>query len=147
MARLVYEGAAGDVGPVVARAACARIREWMDRGVSERATLAVDGRGAEGAFVGPTILDDVASDMAVAHEEIFGPVLSVSRVDTPDGAIAVVKRSRFGNGRSIFTQNGAAVRRHRHEGDGDVALLLQRPGERNLLRREVTVGRRQACAV
>jgi malonate-semialdehyde dehydrogenase (acetylating) / methylmalonate-semialdehyde dehydrogenase len=106
---------ATDVGPVVSRAACERIRDWIDRGVSAGATLAVDGRGAEGGFVGPTILDDVAPDMDVAREEIFGPVLCVIRVGTLDEAIGVVNRSRFGNGTSIFTENGAAVRRYRHD--------------------------------
>jgi malonate-semialdehyde dehydrogenase (acetylating)/methylmalonate-semialdehyde dehydrogenase len=107
-----------DVGPVVSQAACDRVRGWIDRGVEEGVTLAVDGRDAgagEGAFVGPTIMDDVAPDMDVAREEIFGPVLSVIRVDTLDEAIAVVNASRFGNGTSIFTENGAAVRRYRHD--------------------------------
>jgi malonate-semialdehyde dehydrogenase (acetylating)/methylmalonate-semialdehyde dehydrogenase len=105
-----------DVGPVVSPTACEKIRGWIERGVSEGATLAVDGRDAgEGAFVGPTILDDVTLDMAVAQEEIFGPVLSIIRVDTLDQAIEVVNRSRFGNGTSIFTENGAAVRRYRHD--------------------------------
>jgi malonate-semialdehyde dehydrogenase (acetylating) / methylmalonate-semialdehyde dehydrogenase len=107
-----------DVGPVVSHAACERIRGWIDRGVEEGATLAVDGREVgegEGSFVGPTIMDDVTPEMEVAREEIFGPVLSVIRVDTLDEAIAVVNRSRFGNGTSIFTENGAAVRRYRHD--------------------------------
>jgi malonate-semialdehyde dehydrogenase (acetylating)/methylmalonate-semialdehyde dehydrogenase len=105
-----------EVGPVVSTAACERIRGWIDRGVEEGATLALDGRDSgEGAFVGPTILDDVTPDMAVAQEEIFGPVLSIVRVDTLDEAIGVVNRSRFGNGTSIFTENGAAVRRYRHD--------------------------------
>jgi malonate-semialdehyde dehydrogenase (acetylating)/methylmalonate-semialdehyde dehydrogenase len=107
---------ATDVGPVVSQAACERIRGWIDRGVDDGATLAVDGRDArEGAFVGPTILDDVTPEMAVVQEEVFGPVLVVVHVDTLDEAIGVVNRSRFGNGTSIFTENGAAVRRYRHE--------------------------------
>jgi malonate-semialdehyde dehydrogenase (acetylating) / methylmalonate-semialdehyde dehydrogenase len=105
-----------DVGPVVSQTAYERIRGWIERGVEEGATLAVDGRDAgEGTFVGPTIVDDVTPEMDVAREEIFGPVLSVIRVDTLDEAIAVVNRSRFGNGTSIFTENGAAVRRYRHD--------------------------------
>src|SRR4051794_16562673 len=107
-----------DVGPVVSQTACDRIRGWIDRGIEEGVTLAVDGRDAgqgDGAFVGPTIMDDVTPDLDVAKEEIFGPVLSVIRVDTLDEAIAVVNGSRFGNGTSIFTENGAAVRRYRHD--------------------------------
>jgi malonate-semialdehyde dehydrogenase (acetylating) / methylmalonate-semialdehyde dehydrogenase len=108
-----------DVGPVVSPAARDRIREWIDRGVADGASLAVDGRAvggdAEGAWVGPTIVDDVTPEMDIAQEEVFGPVLSVVRVDTLDEAIDVVNHSRFGNGVSIFTESGAAVRRFRHD--------------------------------
>ena len=108
-----------DVGPVVSQTACDRVKGWIDRGVEEGATLAVDGRdsgaGLEGSFVGPTILDDVRPEMEVAQEEIFGPVLSVVRADSLDDAIGVVNRSRFGNGVSIFTENAAAVRHFRHD--------------------------------
>jgi malonate-semialdehyde dehydrogenase (acetylating)/methylmalonate-semialdehyde dehydrogenase len=110
---------ATDVGPVVSAAARDRIREWIDRGVAGGASLAVDGRaaegGADGAWVGPTIVDEVTPEMDIAQEEVFGPVLSVVRVDTLDEAIEVVNRSRFGNGASIFTESGAAVRRFRHD--------------------------------
>ena len=72
---------ATDVGPVVSCAARDRIQGWIDRGVEDGATLVVDGRepdaDPDGAFVGPTILDDVTPDMAIAQEEIFGPVLTV----------------------------------------------------------------------
>jgi malonate-semialdehyde dehydrogenase (acetylating)/methylmalonate-semialdehyde dehydrogenase len=106
-----------EVGPVVSQAACDRVRAWIDRGEAAGATVVVDGRdpGVEGAFVGATILDGVTPDMEVAQEEIFGPVLVVIAVDTLDEAIEVVNRSRFGNGTSIFTENGAAVRRYRHD--------------------------------
>jgi malonate-semialdehyde dehydrogenase (acetylating) / methylmalonate-semialdehyde dehydrogenase len=111
-----------DVGPVISCAARDRIREWIDRGVAEGATLAVDGREPngddlpeDGSYVGPTILDEVTPDMAVAQEEIFGPVLSVINVGTLDDAINVINSSRFGNGVSIFTESGASVRRFRHE--------------------------------
>jgi malonate-semialdehyde dehydrogenase (acetylating)/methylmalonate-semialdehyde dehydrogenase len=81
--------------------------------------VVVDGRSPEanpdGAFVGPTILDEVKPDMEVAQEEIFGPVLSVIRAETLDDAIGFINESRFGNGTSIFTESGAAVRRFRHE--------------------------------
>ncbi len=108
-----------DVGPVVSHAARDRIREAIERGVDEGATLVVDGRdadaGHDGAWLGPTILDDVTPEMEVGREEVFGPVLSIVRVDTLDQAIEVVNRSRFGNGASIFTESGAAVRRYRHD--------------------------------
>jgi malonate-semialdehyde dehydrogenase (acetylating)/methylmalonate-semialdehyde dehydrogenase len=112
-----------DVGPVISCQARDRIREWIDRGVSEGASLAVDGREpngggelpADGSYVGPTILDGVTPEMDVAQEEIFGPVLSVINVGTLDEAIDVINSSRFGNGVSIFTESGASVRRFRHE--------------------------------
>jgi malonate-semialdehyde dehydrogenase (acetylating)/methylmalonate-semialdehyde dehydrogenase len=108
------------VGPVVSCSARDRIKEWIDKGVADGATIVVDGRGADGgnpdgAFVGPTILDDVSPDMDIAKEEVFGPVLTVLRADSLDDATAIVNNSRFGNGTSIFTENGAAVRRYRHD--------------------------------
>jgi malonate-semialdehyde dehydrogenase (acetylating)/methylmalonate-semialdehyde dehydrogenase len=108
-----------EVGPVVSPGARDRIREWIDRGVQDGGTLVVDGRAPDadpgGSYVGPTILDDVTSEMAIAREEVFGPVLTIVRAATLDDAIAVVNGSRFGNGASIFTESGAAVRRFRHE--------------------------------
>jgi malonate-semialdehyde dehydrogenase (acetylating)/methylmalonate-semialdehyde dehydrogenase len=108
-----------DVGPVISCAARDRIRSWIDRGVADGARLVVDGRGQgadpNGAFVGPTILDEVTADMEIAQEEVFGPVLTVIRTATLDDAIEIVNKSRFGNGTSIFTESGASVRRYRHE--------------------------------
>jgi malonate-semialdehyde dehydrogenase (acetylating) / methylmalonate-semialdehyde dehydrogenase len=110
---------ATEVGPLVSCAARDRVRGWIDRGVEEGATLVVDGRDPDadpaGAYVGPTILDDVTPDMPIAQEEVFGPVLTIIRTESLDEAIEVINRSRFGNGTSIFTENGAAVRRFRHE--------------------------------
>jgi malonate-semialdehyde dehydrogenase (acetylating)/methylmalonate-semialdehyde dehydrogenase len=107
------------VGPVVSPAARDRIKGWIDRGIADGATVAVDGRQTDthpdGAFVGPTILDDVAPDAPIVQEEVFGPVLTVVRAESLDEAIAIVNRSRFGNGTSIFTESGAAVRRYRHD--------------------------------
>jgi malonate-semialdehyde dehydrogenase (acetylating)/methylmalonate-semialdehyde dehydrogenase len=110
---------ATDVGPVVSAAARDRILAAIERAVADGATAVVDGRDAraegDGAFVGPTILADVRPEMAMAREEVFGPVLAVVHVDTLDDAIRVVNGSRFGNGTSIFTESGASVRRYRHE--------------------------------
>jgi malonate-semialdehyde dehydrogenase (acetylating) / methylmalonate-semialdehyde dehydrogenase len=108
-----------DVGPLISCEARDRIRGWIERAVEDGAEAAVDGREAaadpDGAYLGPTILDNVRPEMDVAREEVFGPVLSVIRVETLDDAIAVVNGSRFGNGTSIFTESGAAVRRYRHD--------------------------------
>lgn len=110
---------ATDVGPVVSPQARDRVRAWIDRGVQDGATAAVDGREAgpsgEGAYVGPTILEGVRPGMAVGREEIFGPVLSVIEVGSLDDAIAIINDSPFGNGTSIFTESGAAVRRFKHD--------------------------------
>jgi malonate-semialdehyde dehydrogenase (acetylating) / methylmalonate-semialdehyde dehydrogenase len=110
---------ATEVGPLVSCAARDRVRGWIDRGIEEGATLVVEGRDvaahADGAYVGPTILDDVTAEMPIAQEEVFGPVLTIIQTASLDEAIAVINRSRFGNGTSIFTENGAAVRRFRHE--------------------------------
>ena len=114
-----------DVGPVVSCAARDRVLGWIEKGVAEGATLLVDGRrpaaSPDGAFVGPTILDEVTPDMEVAQEEIFGPVLSVIHADSLDEAIAIVNGSRYGNGSSIFTESGAAARRYRH--DAQVGMI------------------------
>jgi malonate-semialdehyde dehydrogenase (acetylating)/methylmalonate-semialdehyde dehydrogenase len=71
----------------------------------------------EGFFFGPTILDNVTEDMRVAREEIFGPVLSVVRVDSLDEAIEFTNGSPFGNACSIYTEDGAAVRHWRERVD------------------------------
>ncbi len=108
-----------DVGPVVTFAARDRIVACIERAVAEGAVLELDGRGAgdqaDGAFVGPTILSGAAPEMQVVQEEVFGPVLTVVHAETLEEAIGVVNASRFGNGTSIFTENGAAVRRYRHD--------------------------------
>jgi malonate-semialdehyde dehydrogenase (acetylating)/methylmalonate-semialdehyde dehydrogenase len=108
-----------DVGPVVSCTSRDRILGWIEKGVEGGAELVVDGRrpaaNPDGAFVGPTILDGVTADMEVAQEEIFGPVLSVIHAGSLDEAIEIVNGSRYGNGTSIFTESGAAVRRYRHD--------------------------------
>ena len=109
--------AASEMGPVVSRAAKDRIVGLVGTGESQGARLAVDGRqlvvdGLEdGFFVGPTVIDDVTTEMDVYREEIFGPVLSVLRVDTVEQAIAVVNANPYGNGTAIFTSSGEAARK------------------------------------
>ena len=106
-----------DVGPVVSESARDRIRAAIEQAGADGADIVVDGRDAEGAgaFVGPTILDNVRPGSDAACEEIFGPVVSIISVGTLDEAIELVNSSRFGNGTSIFTESGASVRRYRHE--------------------------------
>jgi malonate-semialdehyde dehydrogenase (acetylating)/methylmalonate-semialdehyde dehydrogenase len=104
------------VGPLIRADHRDRVAAYVDRGVAEGAELVVDGRremSRPGFFLGPTILDGVTSDMAVGHEEIFGPVLSVARVDTLDQAIAQANRMALGNMATIFTQSGRSAREFR----------------------------------
>ena len=105
------------LGPVISRAACDRIHDAIETGVKEGAELLVDGRrpkgvSAGGNFVGPTILNNVRPGMRAATDEIFGPVLSIMHVNTLDEAIALVNSDPRGNGTSIFTEDGAAVREY-----------------------------------
>src|SRR5687767_1017947 len=91
------------MGPVVSKRAKERITSMIDAGVSDGATLALDGRTAsvaqypKGSFVGPTIFDDVDESMKIGREEVFGPVASVSHADTLEDAIARVHSSEFAN--------------------------------------------------
>ncbi len=101
------------MGPVIRGEARARIADWIARGLEDGARLVVDGRTAAGGpggfFLGPTLFDGVRPEMAIAREEIFGPVLSVVRTRSLEEAIGIANRSRFGNAASIFTRSGAAA--------------------------------------
>jgi malonate-semialdehyde dehydrogenase (acetylating)/methylmalonate-semialdehyde dehydrogenase len=104
------------VGPLIRADHRDKVAAYVDRGVAEGAELVVDGRremSRPGFFLGPTILDGVTADMTVGHEEIFGPVLSVARVETLDQAIAQANRMALGNMATIFTQSGRAAREFR----------------------------------
>ncbi|MGH3503072.1 MAG: CoA-acylating methylmalonate-semialdehyde dehydrogenase [Nocardioidaceae bacterium] len=109
--------AASEMGPVVTPQARDRIHGLIETGATQGATVTVDGRTIvvpgfeEGFFVGPTVIDEVTTDMDVYTEEIFGPVLSVLRVDSVDEAIALVNANPYGNGTAIFTSSGEAARR------------------------------------
>ncbi len=105
-----------EMGPLVTSAHAKRVESYVEKGVAEGATPLVDGRehkgGNGGFFLGPTIFDHVTPEMTIAREEIFGPVLSVMRVDTLEEAIELVNRSAFGNATSIFTGSGKAAREY-----------------------------------
>jgi malonate-semialdehyde dehydrogenase (acetylating)/methylmalonate-semialdehyde dehydrogenase len=93
----------------------------VDSALADGAEVVVDGRtvavpgGADGFFFGPTLVDRVTPDMAVYRDEIFGPVLSVLRVDSLDEAIDLVNANPFGNGAAIFTRDGRSARRFRRD--------------------------------
>jgi malonate-semialdehyde dehydrogenase (acetylating)/methylmalonate-semialdehyde dehydrogenase len=105
-----------EMGPVVTAAARDRIIELIGTGEQQGARLAVDGRGLsvpgfeDGFFVGPTVIDDVTTEMDVYTQEIFGPVLSVVRADDVESAIAMINANPYGNGTAIFTSSGEAAR-------------------------------------
>ena len=106
-----------EMGPVVTAAAKQRIEGLIDTGEQQGAKVVVDGRGLtvsgyeDGFFVGPTLIDQVGTDMDVYTEEIFGPVLSVVRADDVDTAIQLINSNPYGNGTAIFTSSGEAARR------------------------------------
>jgi malonate-semialdehyde dehydrogenase (acetylating)/methylmalonate-semialdehyde dehydrogenase len=103
-----------DMGPVITRAHLERVTGYLDIGRQEGAEVALDGRsqsGRDGGFlIGPSVLDHVQPGMRVAREEIFGPVLSVVRVDDLESALAIGRDCPYGNGASIFTRSGWAAR-------------------------------------
>ncbi|MFY9724656.1 MAG: CoA-acylating methylmalonate-semialdehyde dehydrogenase [Bryobacteraceae bacterium] len=105
-----------EMGPLVTGDHCGRVAGYIEKGVAEGATPLCDGRKFHsttgGFFLGPTIFDHVTPEMMIAREEIFGPVLSVIRVDSLDDAIALVNRSPYGNATSIFTGSGKAAREY-----------------------------------
>jgi malonate-semialdehyde dehydrogenase (acetylating) / methylmalonate-semialdehyde dehydrogenase len=106
----------GELTPVIRDSHREKVKSYVDLGEKEGAEVVLDGREPpreEGFFFGPTILDNVTGDMRVAREEIFGPVLSVVRVESLDEAIEFTNASPFGNACSIYTESGSAVRHWR----------------------------------
>jgi malonate-semialdehyde dehydrogenase (acetylating)/methylmalonate-semialdehyde dehydrogenase len=105
-----------DVGPVISADALRRITGYIDAAERAGATVLVDGRGAKvpgsegGFFVGPTILDYVRPEMAIAREEVFGPVLVIIRARDVDEALRVQNASRYGNAAAVFTESGGVAR-------------------------------------
>ncbi len=116
-----------DLGPLISPAAKARVEHLIGTGVEEGASLLLDGRGItvegfeKGNFVGPTIFDNVTSDMQIYKEEIFGPVLCIMRADSLDEAIELLNANPHGNGTAIFTQSGAAA--HKFQQDVQVGQI------------------------
>jgi malonate-semialdehyde dehydrogenase (acetylating)/methylmalonate-semialdehyde dehydrogenase len=111
-------GAEVDMGPVISRDHLTRVAGYLDIGRREGAKIALDGRAiapeGDGFLIGPSVFDHVEPHMQVARDEIFGPVLSVMRVDELDGALAIGRDCPYGNGASIFTRSGWAARQFKH---------------------------------
>ncbi len=110
-----------EMGPLVTKQHFDKVKGYIDTGVTEGAKLVVDGRGLKlqgyegGYFMGGSLFDNVTTDMKIYKEEIFGPVLSVVRVDDYNTAAKMINDHEFGNGTAIFTRDGDAAREFAHQ--------------------------------
>jgi malonate-semialdehyde dehydrogenase (acetylating)/methylmalonate-semialdehyde dehydrogenase len=104
-----------DMGPLITAEHRDKVRSYIDLGESEGATVVVDGRAhpvadGPGYFLGPTLLDHTTQKMRVYQEEIFGPVLTMTRVDSFSDAVDLVNAHEYGNGTAVFTRDGDVAR-------------------------------------
>ncbi len=105
-----------DMGPVITYEHKEKIKNYIEIGIKEGASLALDGRGLKvpnyesGFFIGPSLFDNVKKDMTIYKDEIFGPVLSVLRVKSYEEALNLVNNHQFGNGATIYTSDGEISR-------------------------------------
>jgi len=105
-----------NLGSVISKEAKERIERYITDAENEGAKVLVDGRKTsvkgkeEGFYVGPTVIDFVKPEMAIAKEEVFGPVLAIIRVNDIDEALKIENSSEYGNAASVFTQSGGAAR-------------------------------------
>jgi malonate-semialdehyde dehydrogenase (acetylating)/methylmalonate-semialdehyde dehydrogenase len=110
-----------DMGPLVTKAHRDKVASYIDAGEADGAKIVVDGRtvsvdgGQDGFWLGPTLIDHVKPEMSVYTDEIFGPVLSVVRVESYDEALELINSNPYGNGTAIFTNDGGAARRFQNE--------------------------------
>lgn len=109
-----------DMGPVISSRHLERVRGYIDEGVRDGAELLMDGRDATveaypiGHWIGPTVFDNVSPEMSVGCEEVFGPVICLSRADSLSAAIELTHKNKYGNMASIFTTSGKAARDFRY---------------------------------
>jgi malonate-semialdehyde dehydrogenase (acetylating)/methylmalonate-semialdehyde dehydrogenase len=105
-----------NLGSVISKESKERIERYITEAEQQGARILLDGRGAivegceDGYFVGPTVIDFVRPDMKIAHEEVFGPVLSIMRTKTVDEALEIENKNPYGNAASVFTQDGGMAR-------------------------------------
>ena len=110
-----------EMGPLVTAEHRDRVTSYLNIALKEGAEVAIDGRShdiqgePDGFWLGPCLIDHVTTNMRVYNDEIFGPVLSVIRVDTLDEALALIERNGYGNGAAIFTNDGGAAQRFETE--------------------------------
>jgi malonate-semialdehyde dehydrogenase (acetylating)/methylmalonate-semialdehyde dehydrogenase len=109
-----------EMGPLISGAHKERVVGYIDRGESEGASLALDGRGItvegfpQGHWVGPTVFEDVSPSMALGSDEIFGPVAGLTRARDVEEAVGLMQQVGYGNAASIFTASGKAAREFRY---------------------------------
>jgi malonate-semialdehyde dehydrogenase (acetylating)/methylmalonate-semialdehyde dehydrogenase len=108
--------------PVIRQEHRTKVLGYIEKGILEGAELLRDGRREmsnlpEGNFLGPTIFDHVTPEMTIALEEIFAPVLSLLHAEDLDEGLEFIRRSRYGNGATIYTNSARAVRQFREEAD------------------------------
>ena len=110
-----------EMGPLITAEAQERVAGYVQAGADAGATVVVDGRDqnfdGDGFFIGASLIDEVTTDMSVYTDEIFGPVLSVVRVDTYAEAVDLIRANPWGNGAAIFTRDGGAARRFQDDAD------------------------------
>ena len=109
-----------EMGPLVTKEHREKVASYMDSAAAQGAKVLVDGRdhplyGKDGFFFGPSLIDQVTTEMDCYRDEIFGPVLSVVRTGTFDEAMSLVNSNPWGNGAAIFTRDGGAARRFQEE--------------------------------
>ena len=108
-----------EMGPLITAEHRDRVASYVEGARDEGATVVVDGRdqkfGGDGFYLAPSLIDHVKPGMRAYDDEIFGPVLGVTRVDSYDDAIKLISDSEWGNGTAIFTRDGGAARRFQVE--------------------------------
>ena len=108
-----------EMGPLITREHRDKVASYVAGAAAEGATVVVDGTArqfeGDGFFVGVSLIDDVKPGTKVYDDEIFGPVLSVVRVDTFEEAVALVNANQYGNGVALFTRDGGAARQFEFE--------------------------------
>jgi malonate-semialdehyde dehydrogenase (acetylating) / methylmalonate-semialdehyde dehydrogenase len=111
-----------EMGPLVTRQHRDKVASYLDSGKAQGASIVADGRDHPlydetdgGFFLGVSLIDHVKTDMDAYRDEIFGPVLTVIRVDTYEEAVRLVNDNPYGNGTAIFTRDGGAARQFQFE--------------------------------
>ena len=101
-------------GPLISKEHLESVSNYIKLAEEEGGNILMDGRelikgrnsNSEGYFLGPTLIDNVKSDMISYKNEIFGPVLQIMEVNQMSEAIEIINRNKFANGCCIFTSNG-----------------------------------------